>query len=242
MKKICKTALWVSLMAVVWLPACMNSRQAMQHPAPVVHPDQNKTATVVQPPVYHYGSICQLDGPSRPAALLYDARRGHNVGDIVYVLISESFKGTGKASTKSDGSHSSSYAIPTFLGHKNIFDIFGADADMSKLIEAKRSTNTKGDGATSRSNTLSTRVAARIVEVLPNDNYRIEASHYTQVNGEEHFVTLTGVIRGSDITAGNTISSVLIADSNINYGGYGPLGSKQRIGWATRILDVVWPF
>jgi flagellar L-ring protein precursor FlgH len=183
-----------------------------------------------------------LDGPSQPAALLYDARRARNVGDIVYVLISESFKGTGKASTNSDGSHSSSYAIPAFLGHHNLFDVFGGDADMNKLIEAKRSTNTKGDGATSRSNTLSARVAARVVEVLPNDNYRIEASHYTKVNGEEHFVTLTGIIKGSDITANNTISSVLIADSNINYGGYGPLGSKQRIGWATRILDVVWPF
>ena len=237
MKNRCRAAFWILPIMLLWLPACIGGRQAMQPPAPVVYPDQQKTASAMQP-VYHNGSICQLDGPSQPAALLYDARRAHNVGDIVYVLISESFKGTGKASTKSDGSHSSSYAIPALLGHKNVFDIFGADADMNKLIEAKRSTNTKGDGATSRSNTLS----ARVVEVLPNDNYRIQASHYTKVNGEEHFVTLTGVIRGSDITANNTISSVLIADSNINYGGYGPLGSKQRIGWATRILDVVWPF
>ena len=241
MKNRCKAAIWVLLMIIVWLPACTGNRRAMQAPAPVVYPDQNKVSPAVQS-AYHYGSICQLDGPSQPAALLYDARRARNVGDIVYVLISESFKGTGKASTNSDGSHSSSYAIPAFLGRHNLFDVFGGDADMNKLIEAKRSTNTKGDGATSRSNTLSARVAARVVEVLPNDNYRIEASHYTKVNGEEHFVTLTGIIKGSDITANNTISSVLIADSNINYGGYGPLGSKQRIGWATRILDVVWPF
>ena len=62
------------------------------------------------------------------------------------------------------------------------------------------------------------------------------------VNGEDHFVTLSGIIRASDISASNTISSVLIADSKIDYGGYGDLGSKQRIGWATRILDIVWPF
>jgi len=219
----------------------MNNRQAMKPPAPVVYPDKNKPSVAVQT-AYHNGSICQLDGPNQGAALFYDSRRARNVGDIVFVVIAESFKGTGKASTQSDGSNSSSYAIPALLGHKNVFDVFGADADMSKLIETKRTTKTKGDGATSRSNTLYARVAARVVEILPNNNYRIQASHFTKVNGEDHFVTLSGIIRASDISADNTISSVLIADSNIDYGGYGDLGSKQRIGWATRILDIVWPF
>ncbi len=236
-----KAGFCLLLVSVLWLPACMGSRQAMQPPAPVVYPDRDKAPVAVQP-TYHYGSICQLDGPNQASALFYDSRRARNVGDIVFVLITESFKGTGKASTQSDGSNSSSYAIPTLFGHKNVFDIFGADADMSKLIETKRTTKTKGDGATSRSNSLYARVAARVVEILPNNNYRIQASHYTKVNGEDHFVTLSGIIRASDISAGNTISSILIADSNINYGGYGDLGSKQRIGWATRILDVVWPF
>ncbi len=237
----CKTGFCLLLISVLCLPACMGSRQAMQPPAPVVYPDRNKALVPVQP-AYHYGSIYQLDGSSQSSALFYDSRRARNIGDIVFVIIAESFKGTGKASTQSDGSNSSSYAIPALLGHKNVFDIFGADADMSKLIETKRTTKTKGDGSTSRSNTLYARVAARVVEILPNNNYRIQASHYTKVNGEDHFVTLSGIIRASDISASNTISSVLIADSNINYGGYGDLGSKQRVGWATRILDVVWPF
>jgi len=237
----CKVGFCLLLMSVLCLPACMGSRQAMQPPAPVVYPDRNKALVAVQP-VYHYGSICQLDGPAQSSALFYDSRRARNIGDIVFVLIAESFKGTGKASTQSDGSSSSFYAVPALLGHENVFDIFGADADMNKLIETKRTTKTKGDGATSRSNTLYARVAARVVEILPNNNYRIQASHYTKVNGEDHFVTLSGIIRASDISASNTISSVLIADSDINYGGYGDLGSKQRVGWATRILDVVWPF
>ncbi len=241
MKTRCKAGLCLLLMSVLCLPACMGSRQAMQPPAPVIYPDKNEPPVVVLP-TYHNGSICQLDGHGQTSALFYDSRRARNVGDIVFVFIAESFKGTGKASTQSDGSNSSSYAIPALLGHKNVFDIFGADADMSKLIETERTTKTKGDGATSRSNTLSARVAARVVEVLPNNNYRIRGSHYTKVNGEDHFVTLSGIIRASDISASNTISSVLIADANVNYGGYGDLGSKQRIGWATRILDVVWPF
>jgi len=241
MKTRCETGFCLLLAILFLLPACMGSRQAMQPPAPVAYPGRDKAPVAVQG-TYHNGSICQLDGPNQGSALFYDSRRARHVGDIVLVLIAESFKGTGKASTQSDGSNSSSYAIPALLGHKNVFDVFGADADMSKLIETKRTTETKGDGATSRSNTLSARVAARVVEILPNNNYRIQGSHYTKVNGEDHFVTLSGIIRASDISASNTISSVLIADSNIDYGGYGDLGSKQRIGWATRILDVVWPF
>ena len=31
-------------------------------------------------------------------------------------------------------------------------------------------------------------------------------------------------------------------DFDVANGGTGTLGSKQRLGWATKILDLVWPF
>ncbi|MBN2333732.1 MAG: flagellar basal body L-ring protein FlgH [Deltaproteobacteria bacterium] len=224
----------------VLLTACGGSRQqVMSPPAPISAPHSGMAQPLL-PLHYQNGSLYQTDGQS--GALFYDSRRARVVGDIVFVIIAENFQGTGKASTQSDGSNSSSYAIPELMGYKNIFKSIAPNADMGNLIETERTTKTKGNGSTSRSNTLSARVAARVMDVLPNGNLKIQGSHFTQVNGEDHFITVSGVIRASDIAVDNTISSLVIADATINYGGYGDLGTKQRVGWATKVLDVVWPF
>ncbi|MBW1644792.1 MAG: flagellar basal body L-ring protein FlgH [Deltaproteobacteria bacterium] len=215
--------------------------QAKQAPAPIYSPVETEVAQQPAGPVqtYHHGSICPVADGREVPVMLYDARRAHRVGDIVYIIIAENFKGSGNASTVSDGSNEASYGIPELFGYKNVF---GSKADMAKLIEAKRSNKTEGKGATSRSNTLTARLAVRVMEVMPNGNLKIRGSHFTQVNGENHYVTLTGIIRASDIAPDNTVSSSLIADAAIDYGGTGTLGSKQRLGWATKILDLVWPF
>ncbi len=233
----------MSLLLLVTLWGCNGLfSQAKQPPAPLYSASQDvEKAQQPAPPVktYHHGSICPVAAGQEQPVMLYDSRRAHRVGDIVYIIISENFRGSGKAATISDGSNEATYGIPELFGYH---DIFGSQANMAKLIEAKRSNKTEGKGTTSRSNTLNARLAVRVMEVMPNGNLKIRGSHFTQVNGENHYVTLTGVIRASDIAPDNTVSSSLIADASIDYGGTGTLGSKQRLGWATKILDLVWPF
>ena len=238
----CRGLEWLPLLSILFLTACNGLfSQAKQPPAPLY--STRDTEVVQQPPgpikTYHHGSLCPVAGGQEAPVMLFDSRRAHRVGDIVYIIIAENFKGSGNASTTSDGSNEATYGIPELFGYKNVF---GSKADMAKLIEAKRSNKTEGKGATSRSNTLTAKLAVRVVEIMPNGNLKIQGSHFTQVNGENHYVTLTGVIRGSDIAPDNTVSSSLIADASIDYGGTGTIGSKQRLGWATKILDLVWPF
>ena len=196
----------------------------------------SKTGTALD----NNGSLVNLDQSGQDDFVqIFNSRRARNVNDIVYVLVSEDFKGTGAASTSSDGTNSSKYSVPTLFALKQYLGDLG---DMDNWLETERSNKTSGTGATSRSNTLTAKIASRVTEVLPNGDFRIMGTHFTQVNNEDHFVTISGIIRPTDISADNYILSSAIADARIEYSGSGTIGTKQGVGWGTKILDLVWPF
>ena len=191
-------------------------------------------------PRYHNGSLINLDGGEHGDFVqIFSSRRARYVDDIVYVLVSEQFKGTGAASTSSDGKNSSKYSVPALFALKQYLGDLG---DMDDWLEVERSNKTAGSGATSRSNTLTAKIAARVTEILPNGDFRIIGTHFTKVNNEDHYVTISGIIRPTDISANNYILSSAIADARIEYSGDGVIGTKQRVGWGTKVLDLVWPF
>jgi flagellar L-ring protein precursor FlgH len=63
-----------------------------------------------------------------------------------------------------------------------------------------------------------------------------------QVNNENQFINIQGVVRSEDISSNNIVLSTFIADAKIELSGRGVVSDKQRVGWLTRILDWVWPF
>ena len=191
-------------------------------------------------PRYRNGSLINLDGGEQGGFVqIFSSRRARYVDDIVYVLVSEQFKGTGTAATSSDGKNSSKYSVPALFALKQYLGDLG---DMDNWLNVERSNKTAGSGATTRSNTLTAKIAARVTEILPNGDFRIIGTHFTKVNNEDHYVTISGIIRPTDISANNYILSSAIADARIEYSGDGAIGTKQRVGWGTKVLDLVWPF
>jgi flagellar L-ring protein precursor FlgH len=189
---------------------------------------------------YKNGSLVNFDQVGQDDFIqVFNSRRARYVDDIVYVLVSEDFRGAGAASTSSDGKNSSKYSVPGLFALKKYLGDLGK---MDDWLEVERSNKTAGSGATSRSNTLMAKIASRVTEVLPNGDFRIMGTHFTQVNNEDHYVTVSGIIRPTDITADNYILSSAIAEARIEYSGSGTLGTKQRVGWGTKVLDLVWPF
>lgn len=97
-------------------------------------------------------------------------------------------------------------------------------------------------GQTTRAGSLSGKLTARVVEVLPNGTLVLEAKKTRCVNEEKEIFTLTGIIRYEDVAVDNTVKSERIADVNIRYEGVGSVGDAQKRGLLTRILDWLWPF
>ena len=62
------------------------------------------------------------------------------------------------------------------------------------------------------------------------------------INEEESILYLSGVIRPVDIQPDNSVSSLQVADVELEYTGRGVIADKQSPGWFTRVMDWVWPF
>ena len=99
-----------------------------------------------------------------------------------------------------------------------------------------------GGGKINNSETITARIAVRVVDVQPNGNMIIEGRRETFVSGEKQEAVLRGIIRGEDVTANNTVFSYNITDATIKFTGKGTISDNVRKGWLHRVWEKVTPF
>ena len=109
-------------------------------------------------------------------------------------------------------------------------------------VKSELNSDFDGSGTTQRSGDLTAFITTKVIEVLPNGNLKIEGTREVKVNNEKQLIILSGIIRPRDISPGNIILSTYVADAKIEYSGSGVIHDRQRPGWMTRIIDIVWPF
>jgi len=198
-----------------------------------------------------------LDLPVRPEALpvrgsiwpgesasnmLFADKKARYINDIVTILINEASQGGNKATTNTSRDSDSAAGIDAFLGLDQ--SILSRNVNMGSKIKigGSSSSTLKGTGNTTRGGQLKGTVTARVVRVLDNGNLVIEGRRQLTINEEDQYLIISGIIRPEDITTENCIFSQYIADARIVYAGKGIINDKMRPGWATRIVDWVWPF
>jgi flagellar L-ring protein precursor FlgH len=94
----------------------------------------------------------------------------------------------------------------------------------------------------SRKEKLTLRVAATVVEELPNGVLRIEGQQEVRVNYELRELIVTGYVRPADISRQNEITYDKIAGARISYGGRGQITEVQQPRYGQQITDVILPF
>lgn len=181
---------------------------------------------------------------------LFRDLRAREVGDLVTVNIAESSKASKKADTTTSRQSSISAGINNALGWETkIKDLTSlgnkgvrAAVDTNNLFKGSLQNDFTGSGETTRDETMTASITARVTSVTPDGNLHIMGTREVKVNLETQFITLTGLIRPEDISPDNTILSSYIADARIAYSGSGPVSDKQRPGWLTRLVDFVFPY
>ncbi len=191
------------------------------------------------PPLnYSSGSIWQASS----GGLLEDGKARH-VGDVVTIIITETASASKQAATATGRTSSMSAGIPAFMGLQGAGILANnLGGDLSNLISASASSKFDGSGSTSRKESLNATISAKVTDVLPNGNLRIEGHRHVKVNSEDQIVTVRGTIRPRDISVDNTINSSYIADAQISYSGSGVISDRQHPGWLMNIVDKLWPF
>lgn len=180
---------------------------------------------------------------SRQRGSLLGDRRAVQRGDIMTVVI-EIDEGA-EISNETDRSRngSESMGIPQFGGLPQRLDEKLPDgASSSELISINSSSSSSGDGSVKRNEKLTLRVAATVVDVLPNGVLSIAGSQELRVNFELRELLVTGYVRPEDISRQNEITYDKIASARVSYGGRGQITDVQQPRIGQQVLDVVLPF
>lgn len=201
-------------------------------------PDDPYYAAVVPP---DQGEISEITGslfnPSRPVNF-YLEKNQFEVGDIIYVEISELTKADKKASTNI--SKDIDFDLqPVGIPGGNL----KAGSDDLKL-SISQTNDQKSSGDIGQEHNLQGRVTVAVVQRFSNGNLLVRGDKWIAINNGNEYIRISGLIRSQDVNSENTIDSSKIANARIEYSGTGSLSEAQKAGWFVEKLgdSKIWPF
>ena len=170
-------------------------------------------------------------------------RRAMQRGDILTVVIE--IDDSAEITNSSDRSRSASQqmAVPQLLGLPQRIDPrLPEGATLGNAVGINSSSASNGDGSVRRNEKLELRVAATIINVLPNGVLSIEGQQEVRVNFELRELMVSGFVRPADITRQNEITYDKIASARISYGGRGQISDMQQPRYGQQAVEAILPF
>jgi len=180
---------------------------------------------------------------TRNRGSLLGDRRALKRGDILTVVIE--IDESAEISNQTDRSRSGSetLGIPHLAGIPQRLDNkLPANASSAELVSINSSSNSSGDGSVKRNEKLTLRVAATVLDILPNGVLSISGSQELRVNFELRELLVSGYIRPEDISRQNEITYDKIASARVSYGGQGQITDVQQPRIGQQIIDAISPF
>lgn len=190
------------------------------------------------------------EDPVRPGSLwrgsrhsLLGDRRASRRGDIMTVVVSIDEEAEIENETERSRTASEGLSVPALFGLPQLINRrLPDDATLDPAVTADSRSTTSGDGSVRRTEEITLRVAATVIEVLPNGHLRIEGSQEIRVNFELRELLISGIVRPEDISRQNEITHDKIAAARISYGGRGQLTDVQQPRLGQQVLDILLPF
>ena len=170
-------------------------------------------------------------------------QRASRVGDILTVIVTIDDQAQLANETKRSRDNTDTAAINNLLGFESKLSNFLPQAVVpSTLIDTSSALSNDGKGSVARQEKIDLRIAAEIVQILPNGNLVLQGKQQVNVNYDQRQLTIRGVIRPMDINTDNTITYDQIAEARIEYGGRGSMQDVQQPRYGDQLLDIVMPF
>lgn len=170
-------------------------------------------------------------------------QRAIKKGDILTVVIELDEKAEISNDTNRSRGSSEDLKVPGLLGlpqraAKHLPD--GASLDEAVSIDS--ASVSKGKGSVKRKEKLTLRVAATVIDVLPNGVLSISGTQELRVNFELRELLVSGYVRPQDISRQNEITYDKIASARVSYGGRGQITDVQQPRYGQQVLDALLPF
>ncbi|MBU6475115.1 MAG: flagellar basal body L-ring protein FlgH [Alphaproteobacteria bacterium] len=215
--------------------------QVTQITNPVMQPGYRPITMPMPQPVAANTSPNSLWQPQRQT--FFKDQRAAKIGDIVTVTIAINDTADLQNETDRSKTGSETDGMPNFFGAETkILPNMFKGVDPSKLVGLSSDSASNGTGKIQRSEAINLKLAATVMQVLPNGNFVIQGHQQVVVNNEMRNLALEGIIRPEDILNDNTISYDKIAEARITYGGKGLLTNLQQPSYGQQFFDAVFPF
>jgi flagellar L-ring protein precursor FlgH len=161
---------------------------------------------------------------------LYSDMKASRVGDVISVIIQEQNSASKNSQTATRKQNKAAVKGAATTGAlRGLFP--GADGSLDLNNQYS------GQGSTTRTGQLTSRMSVRVMDVLPNRDLVVEGSKTLEINEDIEVVTLSGIVRPSDISSSNTVYSYQVGNAKFTYKGTGALSQAQRPGLLTRIIN-----
>ncbi len=171
-----------------------------------------------------------------PRGMIADAKAGAT-GDILTIVVSEAVAASNSQSTKSNRDSSITDAVSNF-----VYSGLAAHKGNMPSLALSGKAAYDGGGDISNNQSLISRAAVLVTDVLPNGNLVIEGVRVVTFSGETQYVVLHGLVRPADIAPDNTIQSSNIADARVEFYSKGQLTDAQKRGWLANLYEKLRPF
>jgi len=165
------------------------------------------------------------------AMSLFSDQKANRIGDAITIIIVEASQASNNAETTTGRNHTLSVDASGTVNNKAIPGVNGGIGTKNEF---------SGSGSTKTTGMIQTKLSAMIDSVYANGNLRIKGSRKIVINGEEQTITISGIVRPTDIMADNTILSTNISEAEIVFAGDGSISSSQKPGLFTKIFN--WLF
>ncbi len=212
-------------------------------------PEASRVSVPMPPPqaapVFARAEAASLWQPG--ATNFFADQRASQIGDILTIDINIDDEAQLSNATARSRDGSSSMGSPTFFGYGSKIDkllpgIDPEDLPTGHIVDLDASKSASGSGSIDRAETINLKVAALVVQTLPNGNMVIAGRQEVKVNSELRELRVAGIIRPQDIQRNNVIAYDKIAEARITYAGRGQISRQTRTSLGEGALDIILPY
>ena len=107
-------------------------------------------------------------------------------------------------------------------------------------VTANNKMDGKADYGSDRS--VTDKITVTVEDVLPNGNMVVVGRRERMMAGDKEVVMISGIVRPSDISFTNEVSSNRVADFHVVYRNEGQENGYTEPGWFTRVLNLIDPW
>lgn len=168
------------------------------------------------------------------------------VHDLITIVVREATEADSSSSLETKKQFDKSAEVTNFPQIRGLDEFLGlisaTDITENPKLGVNAKDNYKGEGDYNRSDTFTSRITARVIDVKPNGTLVLEARKFIKSDKETMEMMLTGTARVRDIAVDNTILSTQLYDLHLEKTHSGDLRKASKKGLFTKIFEAIFNF